>query len=71
MFDLGDSLRGAFALAERRLHGALSAVARADAGGMGRGAAAAMATTAQAAIFTEALLAAEHARLEEVKAVAK
>ena len=30
-----------------------------------------MAQTAQAAIFTEALLNAEHARLEEIKAVTK
>ena len=30
-----------------------------------------MAQTAQAAIFTEALLAAEHARLAEIKAVAR
>jgi hypothetical protein len=72
MFDVGDSLRGALAEAGNRLRDAQGTVARANAGGAaGRAADAAMAQTAQAAIFSEALLNAEHARLEEIKAVTK
>ena len=44
---------------------------RAAAGNGGRSVDAAMAGTAQAAIFTEALLEAEHARLAEIKSVTK
>jgi hypothetical protein len=48
------------------------AVARANSDGAPeRSADAAMAETAQAAIFTEVLLAAEHARFEEIRAVTK
>ena len=50
---------------------AQGAVARANAGVGGRSADAAMAQTAQAAIFDEALLSAVHARLAEIKAVTK
>lgn len=72
MFDVGQSLREALSSARARLHDAQASVAVANAGGAaGRSADAAMAQTAQAAIFTEALLAAERARFEEIKAVAK
>jgi hypothetical protein len=72
MFDVGDSLRNALGAARVHLEQAQSAVARASVGGTpGRSADAAMAQTAQAAIFEEALLNAEHARFEEIKAVTK
>lgn len=72
MFDVGDSLRNAFDEAGARLRDAQRAVAVANAGGnAARSADAAMAQTAQAAIFTEALLGTERARLEEIKAVTK
>lgn len=72
MFDVGDSLRDALAGARTRLGEAQTAVARANSGkGAGRSADAAMAQTAAAAIFSEALLSSEHARLEEIKAVTK
>jgi hypothetical protein len=64
-------LRDALEGARGDLRGAQAAVAAANVGHGGRSADAAMAHTAQAALFTEALLAAEHARLEEVKSVAK
>ncbi|MBV8344619.1 MAG: hypothetical protein JO190_06460 [Candidatus Eremiobacteraeota bacterium] len=72
MFDVGDSLRDAIAAAHSRLRDAQIAIASANSGAVpGRAADAAMAETAQAAIFTEALLGAERARFEEIKAVAK
>ncbi len=72
MFDVGDSLRDAIAAAHTRLREAQAAVARANSGSApGRSADAAMAQTAQAAIFAEALIGAERARFEEIKAVAK
>jgi hypothetical protein len=72
MFDVGDSLRDALNGARARLQHAQTAVARSNAGqDPGRSADAAMAETALAAIFTEALLAAERARFQEIKAVAK
>jgi hypothetical protein len=72
MYDVGDSLREALEGARTRLRDAQSAVARANSGEKsGRSADAAMAQTAQAAIFTEVLLAAERARFEEIKAVTK
>jgi hypothetical protein len=72
MFDVGDSLRNALGTARMHLQHAQAAVAQANAGGMaGRSVDAAMAQTAQAAIFEEALLNAEHARFEEIKAVTK
>ncbi|HVA34203.1 MAG TPA: hypothetical protein VNG31_08655 [Candidatus Baltobacteraceae bacterium] len=72
MFDVGESLRGALTQARDDLAAAQAAVARANAGGEpGRAADAAMARTAQAAIFTEALFEAQHARLAEIKSVTK
>lgn len=72
MFDVGESLRDAFFLVQRRLRDAQASVASANSGEEpGRSADAAMARTAQGAIFTEVLLAAERARLEEIKAVTK
>jgi hypothetical protein len=72
MFDVGESLRNAFESAREHLRDAQASVARANSGEQGgRSADAAMAATAQAAIFTEALLAAEHSRFEEIKAVTK
>jgi hypothetical protein len=71
MFDVADSLRGGLQAAAERLAQTQARVARANAGDGGRTADAAMAQTARAAIFDEALLGAMHARLEEVKAVTK
>jgi hypothetical protein len=72
MFDVGDSLRDAFESARVRLRDAQASVALTNSGKeMGRSADAAMAQTAQAAIFTEVLLAAERSRFEEIKAVTK
>lgn len=72
MFDIGDTLQAALGRARVDLREAQSQVAAANTGGLsGRSADAAMARTAQAAIFTEALLSAEHARLEEIKTVAR
>ena len=72
MFDVGDSLRAAVSAAHGRLAEAQRAVARANSGAApGRSADAAMAQTAQAAIFVEALLSAERSRFEEIKAAAK
>ena len=71
MFDVADSLRSALDGAHRDLLAAQAAVAHAAAGTGGRSVDAAMAGTARAAIFTEALLEAEHARLAEIKAVTK
>jgi hypothetical protein len=72
MFDVGDSLRDALAAAGDRLREAQASVALANSGTeLGRSADAAMAQTAEAAIFTEVLLAAERARFAEIKAVAK
>jgi len=71
MFDVADSLRGGLDAAQFRLAQAQTAVARANAGIGGRAASAAMAQSAEAAIFNEALLAAVHSRLAEIKAVTK
>jgi hypothetical protein len=72
MYDIGDSLRDAFVNARDRLREAQTRVARANSGkAPGRMADGAMAATAQAAIFTEVLLAAERARFAEIKSVAK
>ncbi|MEO7201182.1 MAG: hypothetical protein ABI431_00950 [Candidatus Tumulicola sp.] len=71
MFDVGDSLRAGFDSAQRALLDAQTALARAAAGGDAARGNAAMAQTAQAALFQEALLAAEHARLAEMKGVAR
>jgi hypothetical protein len=72
MFDVGESLQEALATARERLSDAQRAVARANAGSdAGRSADAAMAETARAALFSEALLAAERARFEEIRTVTK
>jgi hypothetical protein len=72
MFDVGSSLQPALAEARSRLLDAQTAIAQANAGrSAGRSADAAMAQTARAALFTEALLAAQRSRLAEIKAVAK
>ena len=69
MFDIGESLAPAVRRAQQHLDAASEQTARANASGSG--AEAAMTATAHAALFTEALLAALHARLAEVKAAAK
>ncbi len=71
MFDVAESLQGGLAAARDRLAGAQQLVARANAGAGGRASDAAMASAAQAALFSEALLSAVRARLAEIKAVAK
>jgi hypothetical protein len=71
MFDVADSLEGGLHAAQRRLSEAQTMVARANAGQDRRSADAAMAQTAQAAIFEEALLSAVHARLQEIKTVTR
>jgi hypothetical protein len=72
MFDVGSSLRDALLSARRALFDAQAALARANSGREpGRGANAAMAQTARAALFSEALLSAQRARFEELKAVSK
>jgi hypothetical protein len=72
MFDVGDSLRDALAAGRDWLLEAQAAVARANAGNASsRSAGAAMAQTAQAAIFTEALLSAERARFEAIKVASR
>ncbi len=72
MFDVGASLRGALDAAQAQLRAAQASVALANSGkAQARSADAAMAQTAQAAIFSEALLAAERSRFEEIKAVTK
>jgi hypothetical protein len=72
MFDVGASLREGLDRGARALQIAQGSVARANAGRTaGRSADSAMAQTAQAAIFTEALLAAVRSRFEEIKTVTK
>jgi hypothetical protein len=71
MFDVAESLEGGLRAARRQLLDAQTIVARANAGRGGRSADAAMAATARAAVFQEALLSAIHARLQELKAVTK
>lgn len=71
MFDVAESLQPGLADAQMRLRNAQAAVASANSGRAGRATDAAMAQTARAAIFSEALLSAMHARLSEVKAVTR
>jgi hypothetical protein len=71
MFDVTDSLRSALDGAHHDLLTAQAAVARAAAANHGGSVDAAMAAAARAAIFTEALLEAQHARLAEIKSVTK
>jgi len=70
MFDVADSLRAALDDARSQLRNASSRVALANVGGLGE-TDGAMADTAKAALFQEALLSAVHARLEELKMVTK
>jgi hypothetical protein len=72
MFDVGASLRAPLAAARDDLNGAQAELAQAGAGKHGgRSADAAMAKTARAAIFTEALIQVERARLQELKDAAR
>jgi hypothetical protein len=71
MFDVGESLRGGLSAADERIRAAQLRVAQSTAQPGGRGADAAMAQAARAALFDEALLGALHARLQEIKAAAK
>jgi len=71
MFDVAQSLQQGLMGAQTRLRDAQAAVATANAGHGSRSTDAAMAQTARAAIFTETLLAAIHARFEEVKTAAR
>ncbi len=71
MFDVAESLQGGLDRAQRSLRQSQASVAAANAGRNGRAADAAMAQTARAALFSEALLAAMHARLSEIAAAAK
>ncbi len=71
MMNASAPVSGALVEARMRLQDAENNVARANAGHAGRSTDAAMASAAQAAVFQEALLATIHARLAELKAVAK
>jgi hypothetical protein len=72
MFDVGDALRDGLERASGELRAAQNDVARAGAAAAGaRNADAALAKTAQAALFTEALLAAARSRLEAIKEAAR
>lgn len=71
MFDVTASLKPGLISAQQRLSDAERHVASANAGNANRSADAAMAQTARAAIFEEALLSATHARLAELKSVTK
>ena len=71
MFDVGESLQAGVARASSQLLEAQTALARASAGAGKRSADAAMARTAQSAIFTEALIAAIKSRFSEIKNAAK
>jgi hypothetical protein len=70
MFDVAASLRSGFAKADAELSQAQHALAEAQVHD-GREGEAAMARTASSAIFTEALLSATRARLQEISSVAK
>jgi hypothetical protein len=70
MFDVGESLRPGFDDARRSLAQAQASVANSDAGANSPSGSA-MAKTARAALFEEALLSAEHARLAEIKSVVR
>ena len=69
MFDVAGSLMGALERSRETLGGAASATARSQTPYGTSRSDAAMAETAQAAIFQEALLNAVHARLAELKSV--
>lgn len=72
MFDVSESLRGAFERGDASLRDAENTIARANAGSdAGRGASAALAGAARATLFGEALLGVERARLGAIKAAVK
>ncbi|MEO9263385.1 MAG: hypothetical protein ABI282_04780 [Candidatus Baltobacteraceae bacterium] len=71
MFDVSDSLRSGLRDAQVRLGAAQGALAKSSVGNGGHSADEAMAQTAQAAIFDEALMNAVRARLSEIKSVTK
>ena len=72
MFDVGATLQAGLDAARKQLAQAQGDVARANASGSaGRAADAAMARAAEAALFTEALLSAQRARLAEIQTAAK
>jgi hypothetical protein len=71
MFDVAESLRAGIDRSQQQLLDAQRQLAQANAGKGGRSADAAMAQTAQAAVFDEALLAAVRERLSELKMVTK
>jgi hypothetical protein len=71
MFDVAASLNGALSLAESGLTGAALATSRAQTPLGSARTDASMASAAQQAIFTEALLNAIHARLAEIKSVTR
>lgn len=71
MFDVGQSLQPGLDRAQAQLADVQRAVARANAGHGRRGADAAMAAAASAAVFDEALLNVVHSRLAELKAVTR
>jgi hypothetical protein len=71
MFEVADGLQAGIMRGEERLREAQNAVVQANAGITRRSTDAAMAQTAQSAIFSEALLGALHARLDEIKSVTK
>jgi hypothetical protein len=71
MFETNDALSSALTRAQNQLGDAERHVALANAGHQSRSADAAMAQTARAAIFSEALLSAMHARLAELKSASK
>jgi hypothetical protein len=70
LFDASESLRPALQDAQRQLDAAADAIAQANAGGS-QAVDAAMTRTAQAALFSEALIGAVHARFAEIKAATK
>jgi hypothetical protein len=69
--DVAPQLRSALSEARSRLNAAASIAARAQTGLGGPVSDRAMATLAQSAIFSEAVLSAMHARLQEIKSVTK
>ncbi len=71
MYDIASSLRGALDASADHLAHAAASVAHANTGAGAHALDTAMAETAQQAVFTEAVLSAMHARLSEIKQVAK
>lgn len=71
MFDVVESLLPGLRAAQSRLEAAQDALARSSVNPGGRSADAAMAQTARAAIFNEALLGAVHSRFAEIKSVTR